>query len=497
MKKLAFVAAFVLLIGAFSACKKIESTDASSGTTTASVTASLTLQAENPPETTLSSEETTAVPETALPETTTAQTTATPAVTTVTTTAKAPETTTAPPATTTTAAPATTTAAPVTTAATTAAQSGSVYPASSYTALNYQEQKAMWISYLEFQNILKGKSQAQFTASVKAMYDNCVSMGINTVYVHARSHSDAFYPSQLFPWSLNCTGTIGVAPGFDPFQILVDEAHNRGLSIHAWVNPMRGLKDTDMQKTGNQFLIKQWYNDTNKRGNYIVLVGDTWYCSPAYQEVRNLIVDGVKEIVSKYKVDGVHIDDYFYPTTAASFDQTIYASSGATNLSQWRLDTVSKMVKDMYNGIKSVNPTVLFGVSPQGNVNNNYASQFADVRKWASTPGYLDYLVPQIYFGFNNSSQPYATNLQSWCDMVTLPNVKLVVGLAPYKIGTAESTGEWANDTRIIARQVETFRAQPKYGGAAFFRYESLFSPGASVAAKVAAERSELTAILN
>lgn len=354
----------------------------------------------------------------------------------------------------------------------------------------------MWISYLEFMSILKGKSQAQFKASVQTMYDNCVSMGINTLYVHARSHSDAYYASDLYPWSVNASGTIGVSPGFDPFQILVDEAHSRGLSIHAWINPLRGFTDADAQKIPDQYLIKQWYNDTNKRGNYVVNVNGTWYCSPAYQEVRNLIVSGVKEIVSKYKVDGIHIDDYFYPTTAASFDQTAFAQSGSSNLSQWRLDIVSSMVREIYSGIKSVNPTVLFGVSPAGNISNNYSTQYADVRKWTSTAGYLDYLVPQIYFGYKNTVQPYETNLQSWCDMVTLPNVKLVVGLAAYKIGTSDSTGEWANDTRILARQVESFRAKQKYGGMAFFRYESLFKPSSAVAAKVEQERAELVAIL-
>jgi len=354
----------------------------------------------------------------------------------------------------------------------------------------------MWISYLEFQNILKGKTQAQFTASVRTMYDNCVALGINTVYVHARAHGDAYYVSDLFPWSANCTGTIAVEPSFDPFKILVDEAHARGLSIHAWINPMRGVKDTEIQQIPNRYLIKQWYNDSNKRGTYIVLVNGVWYFSPAYKEIRDLIIAGAKEIVSKYNVDGVHIDDYFYPTTQSSFDAAVFAQSGSSNLSQWRLDTISAMVRELYSGIKSVNSTVLFGVSPQGNVNNNYSSQYADVRKWCSQSGYLDYIVPQIYYGFKNTSQPYATNLQSWCDMVTAPGVKLVAGLAAYKIGTSESTGEWLSDKRILARQVETFKAQPKYGGVAFFRYESIFAPASGVAAQMEQERAELAAVL-
>ncbi|MEG0615589.1 MAG: family 10 glycosylhydrolase, partial [Oscillospiraceae bacterium] len=272
----------------------------------------------------------------------------------------------------------------------------------------------------------------------------------------------------------------------------VDEAHKRGLSIHAWINPMRGMNDTYIKAISDKYLIKQWYNDDKKNGTYISLVNGVWYCNPAYKEVRDMITNGAKEILSKYNVDGIHIDDYFYPTTEKSFDAAAFAQSKSNNLTQWRLDTVSTMVKELYSGIKSVNPTALFGVSPQGNINNNYSTQYADVKKWCSQSGYLDYIVPQIYFGFKNKYQPYQTNMNSWCAMVTAPNVKMVVGLAPYKIGTADNTGEWQNDANILARQVETFKNSGKYGGAAFFRYESIFKPAASVKNQV---NNELAAL--
>lgn len=363
----------------------------------------------------------------------------------------------------------------------------------SYTALNYPEQKAVWISYLEYLNILKGKSQSQFTQSVKSMYDNCVSMGINTVYVHARSHSDAYYQSDYYPWSKYASGTAGISPGFDPFAILVKEAHNRGLSIHAWVNPLRGMSEDDIANVPDSYLMKQWYNNQTSD---IVKVKGIWYLNPAYQETNDLICNGIKEIISKYDVDGIHIDDYFYPTTDNYFDDEAFSNSGSSNRTQWRLNIVSNMVRGLYSSVKATNPTVLFGVSPQGNIDNNYNYQYADVRKWASQDGYLDYLVPQIYFGFRNATQPYERNLQSWCDMVTNSNVSLVVGLAPYKIGTVESTGEWASDTRILARQVEAFKNKGKYGGAAFFRYENLFCPSAAVAPSINTERQELVSVL-
>lgn len=432
--------------------------------------------ASKPPETESTSEAadvpaTTAATTTAPIETTTVITTTTPVATTTVIT---------------------TTALPVTTPATTAR----IIPPSTYgyTPLNFKEQRAMWISYLEFQRILKGRTKAEFKASVVEMYNNCVDMGINTVYVHARAHSDAYYQSDLYPWSENCTGTLGEAPDFDPFEILVKEAHDRGLSIHAWVNPMRGLKTSQMEELSDTYLIKKWYNNPKLRGKYIVEVDGVWYCSPAYSEVRNLITAGVKELVSKYDIDGVHIDDYFYPTTAASFDRAAFVSSGAPDLNQWRLDTVSRMVREMYAGIKSVNSKVLFGISPQGNIDNNYKYQYADVRKWAANSGYMDYLVPQIYFGYRNKTQPYEENLQAWCDMVKNPDIKLVVGLAAYKVGSQEQTGEWAKDTSILSRQIRTFKQSGKYGGAAFFRYDSMFCPASSISKKM---RAEIEALKN
>lgn len=496
MKKLALTLCLTLILGVTSACKSIESSSVTSTTTTQ------TLQVENPtPSIDITTPSTTTTTATVTEEVTTPAasetTTTAPPVTTEKVTAKAPAKVTAPTATkATTTTPATTTA--VTTVATTTAPppANISTPANAYTALNFKEQKGMWISFLEFQNILKGKNETQFTASVKAMYDNCKLMGINTVYVHARSHSDSFYPSELFPWSKNVAGTIGQEPNFDPFKILVDQAHSRGLSVHAWVNPLRGVTEKDMAGVPSSYPMKQWYNDPSKKGTYIVNVDGTWYCSPAYKEVRTLITNGVKEILSKYDVDGIHIDDYFYPTTENSFDAAAFSASGASNRTQWRLDTVSQMVKEMYSGVKAVNSTAVFGISPQGNIANNYDFQYADVKKWASQDGYMDYLVPQIYFGFNNKTQPYEKNLKSWCDMVTNSKVKLVVGLAPYKLGVSENTGEWTSGKRIIARQIEAFRGSDKYGGAAFFRYESLFSPAGNVATQVKQELAELKAIL-
>ena len=413
-------------------------------------------------------------------------------VETSTTTSETTTTTTA--ATTTTEEITTTTTAATTTTTTTTTTTPATAPtvtqptgSNSYTAKNYSEVRGVWISYIELSSILMGKTEDQFTASIRQVYDNCVSMGINTVYVHVRSHGDAYYPSQYFPWSRYVTGKVGVAPTFDPLEVMLREAHARNLSFQAWINPYRLCSNSDMKSVSTGYPTGNWYQTSN--GDRVVSVGSYCYLNPAYDEAIDLIAAGVREIVTNYKVDGVHIDDYFYPTTEASFDYTAFNASGYSSLSSFRMNNCDKTVKALYNAVKAGNSTALFGVAPQGNVQNNYYSMYADVEKWCSTAGYLDYIAPQIYFGFRNHSQPYETVLSQWQDMVTGTRVKLIPGLAVYKIGTEDSSGdgryEWITDEEIIKRQIIAARAKANYGGAILYSYNYVFDSSPAIKAEM------------
>lgn len=436
-----------------------------------------------------------AVPEvTSLHETateSTAKTTVTTAETTVMMTTSA-ETTAAPVTTVSETTVPETTPAPETTAA--PASGGSYYSRNGYNALNFSEQKGVWISYLEFDSILKNKSESEFTAYIGKYFDNVKSLGFNTVYTHVRAFGDAYYPSSLFPSSNRFNGSYGSSCPFDALSIMVREAHSRGLSIHAWINPMRLMSDADIKGISDSYKIKQWYNSDDLRGKYIVKVNGTWYLNPAYSETVSLIADGVSEIVSKYNVDGIQIDDYFYPTTDRSFDSAAYSASGTSSgLAEWRMSMVSNMVRKLYSAVKNVNSTAVFGISPQGSISNNYNDLYADVKTWCSQSGYVDYILPQIYYGFNNSTLPYSDTCAAWSSLVKNSNVKLVIGLAPYKIGTEDTWAgngkfEWANNTDIIARQMAFAETLPNYGGVALYRYDSLFNPTAGVSAAVKAE---------
>ena len=412
----------------------------------------------------------------------TATVTPQPAVTTTTTTASTTTTTTA---------ATTTTTQETTTTTTTATEAPITQPtgSNSYSALNYKEVKGVWISYIELSSVLTGKTESQFTSSIRQMYTNCVNMGINTVYVHVRSHGDAYYPSEYFPWSRYVTGTVGKAPSFDPLEIMVREAHAQNLSFQAWINPYRISSASDIKSVSSSYSTGSWYKTSE--GDRVVAVNSQYYLNPAYSEAIDLIAAGAREITANYNVDGVHIDDYFYPTTDASFDSKAFNASGYSSLSSFRMNNCDKTVKALYNAVKAGNSSALFGVAPQGNVQNNYYYMYADVEKWCSTAGYIDYIAPQIYFGFNNASQPYETVLAQWQKMVSGSGVKLIPGLAVYKIGSEDAYGgstgkyEWQTDTKIIKRQIEAAKAKASYGGVILYSYNNVFDTTSAVKAEM------------
>ena len=357
-------------------------------------------------------------------------------------------------------------------------------PVNSYTALNYNEVKGVWIWYSELYPILTGKSESQLRNGIGEYYDNCLSLGINTVYVHVRPFGDAIYKSDYFPWSKYCTGYIGKDPGYDPLKVMIDEAHARGISFQAWVNPLRCYHEDDAPDVSTAYKTGQWYD--TKDGDYIVKVNSYWWLNPAYKEVTDLIANGAAELVSKYDVDGVHIDDYFYPTTEAYFDSIAFNASSYSSLSQFRLDNCSRMVADMYKAVKSHNPTALFGVSAQGNVTNNETQLYADVEKWSKEDGYVDYMAPQIYYGFDNGGQPFEQVVEQWDKMLADTGKSLIPGLAVYKIGTEDEWAgsgryEWQNDKEIIKRQIVKSQKTSNYGGVILYSYQFIFEPDSNV----------------
>lgn len=301
------------------------------------------------------------------------------------------------------------------------------------------EYRAMWVSYLEWESF-DFSSEAAFTADADEMMQNCADMGLNVVIAQVRPFADALYPSELFPWSHLCTGTQGQDPGFDPLAILLESAHSHGLQLEAWLNPYRVR-----------------LNEANPAGelaaNSPALLHPEWvrqaegglYFDPANPEVQRYIVQGVEEILQNYAVDGIHFDDYFYPTTDPAFDAGEYAAAGTgLALDEWRRENVNALVRAVYDAVKAQKPSAVFGISPQGNPDNNYNGQYSDVGLWMRESGYLDYVLPQLYWGYGyttgGGSTRYAfENISAeWAGMERAPSVALYLGLGAYRIGDGD-----------------------------------------------------------
>ena len=365
-----------------------------------------------------------------------------------------------------------------------------------YIPLNYDEQKSIWLSYIDLAPMLSGKNRNEFENAFSEACNNIKNIGCNTLYVHVRSFGDAYYISDYFPWSKGITGAVGNEPSFDPLEIMVNIAHNKGLSFHAWINPLRCETESNMKQYPESCILKKWFSDSGNYGEYLVKVDndDHYWLNPAVDEVRELICCGVEELCENYKIDGIHIDDYFYPTTESYFDSETYIQAGASmTLSDWRLDNCSKMVKEIHDTIKKVNKNILFGVSPQGNIENNYSYMYADVKKWCSTDGYIDYIVPQIYFGYENTAKPFEKTAEEWNEIAESGNAKLVIGLAPYKIS---DDSEFTDNIGIIASQIKTSEKLKCYSGIALYNYINIFCTQDSLSERLDKEITEITKAL-
>ncbi len=348
-----------------------------------------------------------------------------------------------------------------------------------------EEYRAVWISYLELEGINMSSEQS-FTSSIKTMLDNCVSTGINTVIFHVRPFGDALYNSSIFPTSHLVTGTQGSSLPYDPLNVVINLCRERGLRIEAWINPYRVQLTSSKPASlasNNPAVV---YMNNPATSDYVVSANDGLYYNPAYTEVQDLIVSGVVEIVKNYDIDGIQFDDYFYPTTDASFDSAAYSKlGGGVGLANWRRSNVNSLVTKVYSAVKNADPSVVFGISPQGNNDNNYNTQYSDVKLWLSTPGYVDYIMPQLYWGFNYLTASGRTDYQfvnlsnEWASYPRAASVSLYIGLGAYRIGVGDGgsndQAEWSSGNNL-AKQVEALRQISGVSGFALYRYGSLFS---------------------
>lgn len=359
------------------------------------------------------------------------------------------------------------------------------------------QMKAMWISYLEFQSV-DFSSRTAFVNDMTQMFQNCKSMGLDTVIVQVRPFGDALYKSSVFPSSHLITGVQGAPMVYDPLEEMIKIAHGSNLRIEAWVNPYRVRLSSKMPDNIAQ------NNPANNKDLVIEANGGVYY-NPALSEVQDLVVKGVAEIVENYDVDGIHLDDYFYPSTEASLDEVQYKASG-TSLSQddWRRENVNTLVRKLYSTVKNIDSSVTFGISPQGNNDNNYTMQYSDVKLWLANEGYADYIMPQLYWGFGYLTKSGRTDYQfinlceQWESYPRAAGVKLYIGLGAYRIGDgdggANDQSEWSRGDNLM-RMISTINSTDGIDGFALYRYDNLFK-NSKYAALAQSEVDHITEIM-
>lgn len=370
------------------------------------------------------------------------------------------------------------------------------------TAGNTDEYKAFWFSYYDY-TAYRAKYKKRNATTFKKYFTQAVkkgkSLGMNCIIVHVRPFGDAMYKSKYFPWSKCISGKQGKNPGYDPLKIMTQVAHANGMKIEAWINPYRVASgSTNYKKLSTKNPARKWHNKKKTRRNVLAYKGSLYY-NPAKAQVRNLIVNGVKEIVENYDVDGIHMDDYFYPAFSSSnvnsaFDAKEYRAStmakGKQNIVSFRREQVNMLVKAIHRAVKSIDPSVTFGISPAGNIDNltSRYSYYVDINKWLNSSDYVDYICPQIYWGFKHPYAKFDRVTNRWMNATKSKKVKVYIGIAVYRAGHNIGAGsaerrEWRTDANILKKQVQYARKKG-CDGFAFFDYQDLKSKKSAKAVK-------------
>ena len=357
-----------------------------------------------------------------------------------------------------------------------------------------EEYKAFWFSfydYDEYRDAYKKNNASNFKKYFTKVVNKGKSLGMNRVIVQVRPFGDAIYKSKYFPWSKYISGKQGRSPGYDPLKIMVSVAHSKGMAIEAWVNPYRVTKgSTSYKKLSKNNPARKWNAKKSTRRN-VLSYGGSLYYNPSKKGVQNLIVNGAKEIVQKYDVDGIHMDDYFYPSftkknVKKAFDAKEYNKSSykkkKKSIYTYRRAQVNNLVKRMKKTIKSLDPNVTYGISPAGNIDNltSKYSYYVDIYKWLNSTAYVDYICPQIYWGFKHPTAAFDKVTRRWVKAARKKKVKLYIGIGVYRAGhnagqNRAERKEWKSDTKVLKKQVQYGRKY-KVDGFAFFDYQDLKS---------------------
>lgn len=348
--------------------------------------------------------------------------------------------------------------------------------------------KGIWVSQFDmhpiYRNGSKQRDEKDYRNRIKTMIGNLADDGFDTVFLQLRPNGDSMYESDIYPNSKYIAGVYGGETEYDAIEIFLSIAKDSGISVHAWINPYRLCTEDELTDYGKGKLYEWYCEGLGKR----IELGDDGllYLDPSYGEATELIVDGAKEILDKYDFDGIHIDDYFYPTEFEFNDEAEFLLSGYGDKGDFRRSNIDRTVCALYNAAHEYGK--VFGVSPAGNIYSLSEGWYVDIYKWCSDEGYIDYVMPQLYFGFENETCPFEKILADWTDAVTNERIELYIGLSAAKcaLGSegiedsyAGGTGryEWQNNKDILARSVSLINKNTTADGFCIFTYSSFYDP--------------------
>ena len=340
---------------------------------------------------------------------------------------------------------------------------------------NFEEDRYVFISYIDY-SYLKGKDEKILKEEINKMVLNIKENNFNGIILQVRAFSDAIYYSKIFSPSLYIVNNENDKLKLDMLDYFIKLSHENNIKLIAWINPYRIRSNNDISSISGNNIVNKYLNTSS------VEIKNGIYFNPAKDEVLDLIIKGVLEIVKNYDVDGILYDDYFYPSKTCDLkDYELYKTQGGTNsLEDFRRDNINKLIRKTYEKIKEVNSDVLFGISPSGNMNNNYNAEYLDINYLIENK-IVDFIMPQIYYGFDNTNLPFVNTVNSWSNLVKDTNIKFYVALALYKSGLEDKyakTGinEWINNNDIISKQIIVSRNTYNYEGFSIFRYDYLFN---------------------
>lgn len=369
-----------------------------------------------------------------------------------------------------------------------------------YIPKNYENMKIMKLTQWDMsQGIVGGgHSEKQFRRKASTVMKNIAEGGFNTVLLQIRPFADSYYKSQYYPLSYFVTGSYAIQETeYDVVEIFIEEAHKRGLSIHGWINPMRCMTNSEIEKVAGDWAITDWYSHMGDGGQYSEYMfagtdaGGTHrlYLNPAYEEVRSLIINGVGEILENYKVDGIFMDDYFYPEEVKSnytIDAKAYETrtDGSSTVFEFRCNSVNTLVKGIYSKVKEYGEDIIYGISPNGHISHAYSAECADIYTWCSEEGYCDIMYPQYYYGMIHGQVSISVLMKEWHEVLTVDSIKLVPILTLHKAGTTDQWAvrddakeEWVTYSDVLLMSMTYLLVNPyrPIDGIGFFCYQYFY----------------------